>query len=324
MRQAYVILNQRSGSSGQDDGVAPRVIDRLRASGFDASVLVVRSGAELHDAVRVAAEGDAELIVAGGGDGTICSVASALTGTGKVLGVLPLGTFNFFARRLNIPLELEPALEVLVSGKDASLHVGEVNGHVFLNNASIGLYPAVLQHRESTYRQLGRSRPAAYLSTALVLLQPPAFLNLRLTADGVPLSRRTPLLFVGANAAQLETFAIPGAGCIDRGRLAAYITRPLGALGLSRLAVRAFFRGLYGAQELEVVCAHELHVEMRPRRIRVAIDGEIRVLATPLTFRWRSQPLRVICGAPPELPSESGTGPNETASDQRDIRAGRP
>ena len=298
MRRADVILNQRSGSSGRDEAV-PRVIDRLRAGGFEPRVMVATSGDELRDAVRSAAAGDAEVVVAGGGDGTICGVASALTGSGKTLGILPLGTFNFFARRLSIPLDFEPALEVLVTGQGTSLDVGEVNGQLFLNNASIGLYPDVLQRREAAYQQFGRSRPAAYLSTALVLLQPPGFLNLRITADGVPLARRTPLLFVGANAAQLDTFAIPGRTCIEDRRLAAYITRPLGALGLSRLAVRAFLRGLYGAQELEVVCARELRVSMRPERIRVAIDGEIRVLSTPLTFRWRPEPLHVICGSTP-------------------------
>ena len=302
MRRADVILNQRSGSSSQDEA-APRVIDRLRAGGFEPRVMIVRNGDELQDAVRSAAASDAELVIAGGGDGTISGVASVLTGLGKTLGILPLGTFNFFARRLNIPLDLEPALELLVTGHETSLEIGEVNGHVFLNNASIGLYPAVLQQREATYEQFGRSRPAAYLSTALVLLQPPGFLNLRITADGVPLSRRTPLLFVGANAAQMDAFASPGRECIEGRRLAAYITRPLGALGLSRLAIRAFFRGLYGAHELEVVCAHEVRVSMRPGRIRVAIDGEIRVLSTPLTFRWRPQPLRVIWGGPPATSS---------------------
>ncbi len=299
MRRIDVILNPRSGTASAD-GDAARVAELLRGRGFEPRMLLPRTGDELREALQTAAGGDAEIVVAGGGDGTIVSVAAALIDSGKTLGVLPRGTFNFFARRHNIPFELEPAIDLIASGSATPQDVGDVNGQLFLNNASIGLYPAVLQHRESTYRQIGRSRAVAYLSTALVLLQPPGLLNLRITADGAQVTRRTPLLFVGANPAQMETFAIPGRACIESGRLAAYITRPLGTIGLFRLALRAFFRGLYGAKELEVVCARELHVSLRRRRVRVAIDGEIRIVSTPLTFRWRAGALRVITGPPPE------------------------
>lgn len=297
MRRADVILNTGSGSSDHDD-VGPRVTAVLRNAGFDPRVISVRAGEALHDAIHTAAAGDAELVVAGGGDGTISGIASALLDSGKTLGIVPLGTFNFFARRLNIPLDLEPALEVLARGNSAVLDIAEVNGQAFLNNASIGLYPAVLQQREAAYRKIGRSRAAAYLSTSKVLLQPAGILNLRLAADGMPIARRTPLLFVGANATQMGAFAIPGQDCIESGRFAAYITRPLKPIALVRLALRAVFRGLYGARELEVICARELHVSLRPPQIRVAIDGEVRVLSTPLTFCWRPQALRVITGPP--------------------------
>jgi diacylglycerol kinase family enzyme len=113
------------------------------------------------------------------------------------------------------------------------------------------------------------------------------------------LRRRTPLLFVGTNSYQIENFGIPGHECVREGRLAAYITRPLKVGPLWRLALRAFFRGLHGAPELEVQCARQAAVTLRPRRVRVALDGELRTLATPLHFRMRVGELTVLAGPSP-------------------------
>jgi diacylglycerol kinase family enzyme len=295
-RRAEVIINARSGTA-RKEAAADRVSEYLASRGIAARVELVRHSEELPEAAARAAASDADIVVAGGGDGTIAAVASGLLDTPKALGVLPLGTFNYFARRVGVPLELDGALEVIATTTaPQTVSVGEVNGRVFLNNSSIGLYPAVLKQRETTYRRIGRSQAAAYLSVAFVLIQPPAFLNLRLTADGVALVRRTPLVFVGVNPHQMAIFGIPGYECLEDGRLAMYITRPLSTTQLWRLALRAFFRGLYGASELEVVCAGELHVTLRSSRVRVAMDGEVASLHTPLRYRLRVNALRVLAG----------------------------
>jgi diacylglycerol kinase family enzyme len=292
-----VVLNARSGAA-ENEAVAERAVECLSARGFDVRLDVVRSAASLHRAVSAAADGDASIVVAAGGDGTIAAVADRVCETGKVLGIVPLGTFNYLARRFGIPPEVDDALAVIAAGHSALVGVGEVNGRVFINNSSIGLYPAALRQRETTYRQVGRSQAAAYLSVAMVLLRPPALLNLQLTVDGVHVTRRTPLLFAGVNPHQLEQFGIRGHDCPDGGRMALYITRPLTTLQLCRLAVRGFVRGLHGAEELEVVCARELVVHARRRRLRVAMDGEIVRLDLPLRYRFREDALRVLVPSP--------------------------
>jgi diacylglycerol kinase family enzyme len=292
----HVILNERSGTLSKD-GIAEQVVEFFRSRRQRVQVVVAHTGAELIAAARDAARGDADVVVAGGGDGTIGAIAGHLVHTNKALGVLPLGTFNYFARRFDVPLDVDGALEVIAGGTIVTADVGEVNGRVFLNNSSIGLYSAVLQQRETTYRKLGRSRAVAYASVALVLVQPPALLNLQLEIDGVRLARRTPLLFVGTNEFQMETFGIPGRTCVRAGHLASYITRPLGLVPLWRLALRAFFRGLHGATELEVVCARELRVTLRRKRVRAALDGELVTLESPLEFRMRPGALAVLAGA---------------------------
>ena len=299
-RRVDVIINVRSGTPGKE-AAAERVTEYLSSRGMDARVELVRTPDALPAAVERASAGDADLVVAGGGDGTIAAVASGVLDTPKVLGVLPLGTFNYFAQRIGVPLELDAALEVIAGGATTkTMSVGEVNGRVFLNNSSIGLYPAVLKQRETTYRRVGRSQAAAYLSVAFVLIQPPAFLNLQLTADGTPLVRRTPLLFVGSNPHQMATFGIPGYECLEDGRLALYITRPMSTAQLWRLALKGFFRGLHGANELEIICARELVVTLRRKRVRVAMDGEIARLNSPLRYRLRANALRVLTASAAE------------------------
>jgi diacylglycerol kinase family enzyme len=308
-RRVHVIINVRSGTPGKD-ATAERVSEYLASRGVAARVELVRSPDALPEVAASAASGDADIVVAAGGDGTIATIATAVLDTPKVLGVLPVGTFNYFAQRIGVPLDVDAALEVIATGTtEKTMSVGEVNGRVFLNNSSIGLYPAVLKQRETTYRRIGRSQAAAYLSVAFVLIQPPAFLNLHLTADGVPIARRTPLLFVGVNPHQMAAFGIPGYECIEDGRLAMYVTRPLNAAQLWRLALRGFFRGLHGASEFEILCPREVHVTLRRKRVRVAMDGEIARLHSPLRYRLRVNALRVLTGAAPEAAARDGDNP---------------
>ncbi len=302
-RIADVILNSGAGTLDKQ-ALADSIAASLSRQGVSARLHVVQGGGELDAAASRAVAGDADVIVAGGGDGTIATVSRHLVDSGKALGVLPLGTFNYFAKNLGVPLDLEPALALIAQGRPTPIDIGEVNGHLFLNNASVGLYPAMLAKRERLYRRFGRSQLLAYVSAARELLQSPGLLNLTLAADGHLMKRRTPLLFVGTNAYQLEHFAIVGRTCLDTRRLTLHVTRPLGAARLLTLGARALVRGLHGAQEFETLCAGEVLVSMRRPRVGVAMDGEIMHLDTPLRFALRPDALMVIAGSPREAGSQ--------------------
>lgn len=105
-------------------------------------------GRELADAVRTAASSNAEVVVVGGGNGSISTAAGVLAGGTKPLGVLPLGTLNHFAKDLGIPLTLDDAVETIARGHVRQVDVSEVNGRVFVNNSSIGLYPRAVAVRD--------------------------------------------------------------------------------------------------------------------------------------------------------------------------------
>lgn len=294
-----VILNAAAGT-----GHAEADCKRLRAlfakSGMDADIVTAADGDEIAACVRNALARHPTRIVAGGGDGTVSSVASLLCGTPVALGILPLGTLNHFARDLGIPSDCAAAVEVIAGGHRVPVDVGEVNGRLFINNASLGLYPDMVRDRTSQERRLGRGKYWAMLWATLAALRRSPFMDLRLEIDGNAQDCRSPFVFVGNNDYVMEGFSIGTRSSVRDGRLSVYTTRCGNRGGLIRLALRAVFGRLAQADDFSGANAHSLRVETRQRRMWVATDGEINMMETPLDFHIRPASLQVILPlAPP-------------------------
>jgi diacylglycerol kinase family enzyme len=288
-----VILNARAGtreSAEWADGLQAL----LRAAGLDARLLVAGEGENIGELTRRALRGQPRMVVAGGGDGTINSVASVLAGTDVALGVLPMGTLNHFARDLRIPFDLEGAVRNLATGDTAQIDVGEVNGRVFLNNSSLGLYPRMVHHREQLQERLGRGKWTAFFRAVLLVLRRYPLLSVRVRADDSEFIRRTPLVFVGNNIYQMEGLNIGKRERLDAGTLSLYIPRRAGRMGLIRIAIRALFGRLRAVDDFDSLRAPEFRIETRRNRVRVATDGEVTHMTTPLHYKIRSGALRVI------------------------------
>ena len=286
-----LIVNARAGGSSS---VVDQLPEMFRAAGLEAELLRAGDGAEIPDLVRSALRGRPQCIVAGGGDGTINTVAGALAGSDIPLGVLPLGTLNHFARDLGIPADIEAAVHVIAAGKTIKVDVGEVNGHLFLNNSSLGLYPRMVHDRDRQQQRLGRNKWTALLRSALTLLHRYPLLDVRVRVDGVDLVRRTPLVFVGNNAYAMEGLHIGTRERIDGGTLSLYIPRCPGRLALFGIAFRALFGRLRPASDFDSMLAPEIVIETRRAAVRVATDGEVTGIATPLRYGIRPGALRVI------------------------------
>lgn len=293
-----VILNRAAGTSAKTEAIDARVREAFAAAGAEARIEHPSETQELSAVIERAAAGDGEVVVAGGGDGTVSAVASALTGTGKTLGVLPLGTLNHFAKDLSIPLDLGAAVETIVRGRVAEVDVGEVNGRVFINNSSLGLYPRIVAHRQEQQEQLARGKWAAFIWATLGALRRFPFLDLRITLEGKQLVRRTAFLFVGNNEYQIAGFNLGGRKCIDRGNLGLYLTHRTGRLGLFRLGLHALFGRVEQAEDFDAFCVQEATIEARRPQLLVATDGEVASLATPLYYRIRPRALRVMVPQP--------------------------
>jgi YegS/Rv2252/BmrU family lipid kinase len=286
-----VIINAGSGASQRD--AEDWLTETFKAAGMEARISLARSGADVNDLAQRAALSDVETIVAAGGDGTVNSVAAEVKKSNKVLGVLPLGTMNHFAKDLHIPLDLQSAVETIVTGHAAKIDIGEVNGRIFLNNSSLGLYPSIVRERRKQQR-LGHGKWPAYVWAAFSVLRRYPFLDIRVGVDGKELTSRTPFVFIGNNEYEMETLNIGGRSCLDGGELSLYMTNRTGRLGLIRLAVRALLGGLRQEKDFLALSTKEIWIGTHHKRVRVALDGEVTVMEPPLHYRVHPRALRVL------------------------------
>jgi diacylglycerol kinase family enzyme len=293
---ATAILNVSAGPAETDE-TQRRLTAFLRSRGLNWDVSSARSGAEASTLARQAAAGKSSIVVAGGGDGTVNAIASALVGTDKILGVLPLGTLNHFAKDLRIPLEIEPAVETIAAGQAVVIDVGEVNGRFFLNNSSLGIYPRIVEQRDAQ-RKHGKGKWSAFLSAALAAVERYPILSVRLSGEGRQLNRKTPVVFVGNNEYEVQGLNLGARRCLNAGQLCLYVLHDSGRWGLVKLAVKAFLGTASSQEAFDALRAAEFCVETRRRRVRVALDGEVHRLDTPLRYRMRAGALRVIVPAP--------------------------
>lgn len=303
-RRAEVILNAAAGG-GECEAARDRLEKLFAENQFDARVTLARSGEEIVEAAKRAAGDDqTDLVVAGGGDGTINAVAAPLVGTEKILGVLPFGTLNHFAKDLGVPLDAGEAARTIVAGHTARVDVGEVNGRIFLNNSSLGLYPTLVREREKLQERSGRGKWSAAFWAALTVLRRYPFVSIRLDVDGREMRRRTPFVFIGNNEYELDAFHVGTRARLDAGELCLHVTRDIGRFGLARLAFRALFGRLREDKDFDALSAHEVWIETRHKRLRVATDGEVQIMRPPLRYRVLPGALRVCVPAPEE--SERG------------------
>jgi diacylglycerol kinase family enzyme len=290
-RTIEVIVNSKAGLASKEE-VRERLLEIFRSLGVEVRIVIAKNGANVLELARIAAE-RSEVIVAGGGDGTINTVASAVIAKQKILAVRPLGTLNHFARDLNIPAELEEAVQTIVSGSIKSVDVGEVNGLIFLNNSSLGLYPRIVTERQKQQR-LGHGKWPAFAWAALTVFRRYPFLRFRLTAAGKKIATRTPFIFIGNNRYEMEGFKIGARTSLNSGVLSVYVTLRISRLGLIRLAVRALFGRLRNEKDFLSLTTDQVWIETRRKRLHVARDGEVSVMRSPLSYRIRRKNLRVM------------------------------
>ena len=291
-----VVINAGAGAVDKEE-IVNRLLERYLPIGSRWKVSVASDGPELLELVRLAVKDDYQTLVAGGGDGTVSTVAGVVAGTNRTLGVLPLGTLNHFAKDLQLPVDLDGAMETILAGHTVQVDVGDVNGQTFINNSSLGLYPQIVKEREKQQR-LGWGKWPAFVWAAISVLRRYPLLDVRLSIDGKQLVRRTPFVFIGNNEYEMESFNIGRRACLDRGELSLYITHRTGRLGLLRLALRALLGGLRNERDFTALNTREVWIETRHRRVRVAFDGETTIMKPPLHYHVRPGALCVIAPAP--------------------------
>lgn len=284
-----VILNGSAGSGTNDD-----VAGLFKKAGIAANISIAKNGGELNSLAKLAAKSPSSVVVAGGGDGTLNTVASEIVDKGKIFGVLPLGTLNHFAKDLGIPLDLPGAIRTVKEGHVTAIDIGDVNGHIFLNNSSLGLYPDMVRRRDKAQQMLNRGKWSAFVKATLDVMRRCKFVRVEVRGEEVKMRRDTPFVFIGNNQYRLDGFGIGGRETMNRGDLCVWIGRSLRPAGLFMLGFRSMIGRLRGARDLEVFAGKEFEIQLRQNRVRVALDGETTILESPLHYRSRPQSLRVL------------------------------
>jgi diacylglycerol kinase family enzyme len=298
MREPVCVL-ANAGSGKKSAARIAQIVAPLAEAGVAHEIRLIRKGAQIPAAARKARSDGFATVIAAGGDGTICGVATELAESGIALGILPLGTFNFFARSLGLDPLPEAAMAQLMTGTERTVAAGEVNGKLFLNNASLGLYPALLERREAAYARWGRSRLTAYWSGVRTLLTYNRASRLGLTIDGTVQDWRSPMVFIAQNAFQLEEYGMQeGVDLIRSGQLAVYIAPEVRGWRLLGFALRMATRMARPYRDFTLVGGTDIQIATRSRSRTIARDGERERMIAPFGFRRVADVLTVI--VPPE------------------------
>ncbi len=291
MLDVAVILNPGSGSSGGED-TAARLIELFATRGREATILAAGPGRSVVDQARRAVKEGCRVAVAAGGDGTVNAVAGAVAGTETPLGVIPLGTLNHFAKDLDLPFKLEDAVQLIAQGATRRVDVGEVNGRVFVNNSSLGVYPRIVALRRRSGAS-GRGKWLAALWATMAVLRRRPFMAVRIRTPEETLLRRTPFVFVGNNEYRMSGIDAGSRESLTGGRLALYVMHAERRRSLLLLGWRVVLQGVDRVRELELFQVEEAVIETRGR-VGVALDGEVRAMTPPLTYRIRPLALTVV------------------------------
>ncbi|MCA1247876.1 diacylglycerol kinase family protein [Massilia sp. MS-15] len=302
----FIVMNAGSGHSETElrRSTIEQVFD---GAGRRCHLELVEDPAGLEEQARaLAARAVAEegILVAAGGDGTINTVAHQAVLAGCPFGVLPQGTFNYFGRTHGIPEDLAEAVYALLRAQVQPVQVGLLNNKVFLVNASVGLYPKLLEARELDKRHYGRSRLVAFFSAVKIALRPHRHLRITLELDGKERRLRTTTLFVGNNRLQLEQVGMRDGlvEAVEDGQLVGIAPRPMGKLGLLRLLIQGLRGRLGEDDEVEAFAFRRLTV-LTPavygrKRMKVAVDGEVSRMTMPLEFRVLEGRLHLLVQGP--------------------------
>ncbi len=296
--RVYLIANTRSGKGLGEDipEIAQKICDELGRQ------LVTYSPADAEQfkkqiqvAVNHAAD-DGGVVIAAGGDGTIRAVAEAAALADVRFGAVAIGTFNFFARTHKLSEEPEQAIRDALTGDVKAVRLGEINGHMFLINASVGLYAKSIAEREQNTARFGRNRLVATLSTLKSMLSPSRVLNAKFesASGGELIERKTPMIFIGNNFLQLKNLNFDVAACMKKDMLAVVLFKPVTRASVLRILFHGMTGNINSDKDVESFCMRSMTIHTKRKSHQVALDGELFHMDAPLEVKSLPKALQLV------------------------------
>ncbi|TPL99832.1 diacylglycerol kinase family lipid kinase [Mesorhizobium sp. B2-3-10] len=296
-----VLINDGAGAVAALDDIVTTVHVGLLKRGIEAEVRLV-AGGQISEAasqfVSQQTRSGENILVAGGGDGTLSSAAAVLAETEVALGVLPLGTLNHFAKDLGVPLELEAAMDVIAARRPVLVDVAEVNGRVFLNNSSIGLYPFFVAERSAEQKRRGAGKLAAIGPALVRTFRAVSWQLVRISADSGADQVLTPCVFVGNNFYDAGDFGRRKS--LSSRELCVYVVTQRTWLGLALLPFKIALGLIDTHRDLELLRPSRIEITSNRRETLVSVDGEATRMKMPLHFQTRAAALKVLSFRDPD------------------------
>lgn len=323
-----VILNRDGGTlkTTDLDALTERFKSALSDAGHQCAVRNVSSKEIVGALEKAAGDKAVECIIVGGGDGSVSLAASLCWKHEKVLGILPAGTMNLFARSLGMPLNLDQAIIALADAEVCQADICTVNGHAFVHQVSIGVQPRMVELRKSIpYRsRLGKIN-ASMKAAFQAMTNPPTF-RARLMTGSMDSNNRFSILAISNNV--FGDGHLPFADHVDRGTLGIYTSGPLSVPMNLRLA-RDLFLGRWTNNEHFLSQSTDfVRVEMisRIKGWKMSVDGELMPLPSTLDIRLHARALNVLqpSAAAEHGPVNNDTEKAATGAVSHDIRAPKP
>jgi diacylglycerol kinase family enzyme len=291
--KAAIFINNSSGSNVGKDGIQI-IRDSFNSKTIDTDVIEVMPH-ELRESVKNALNKKVyDIIIAAGGDGTVSSIASVLTGTGIPMGILPLGTLNHFARDLRIPFDTEPAIEIISKLNTADIDIAEVNGHHFVNNSSIGIYPHMVKKRDVYKEMLGTGKWISLILAFFKIFRLFPLYTIEITEKKTIHKMRSPFVFIGNNDYTMSLYELGERKEISKGHLTLYYAKCKSRLCILKLAVLTIFNLIDQSENFVMSYNETFKINSRKNTVSVSVDGEVKRMELPLVYKIHKKSLKVI------------------------------
>ena len=291
-----VIINKKAGGwVGKSAARQQRMLAKLFAmANLQAQIYPIEPDQLVATIQKLKVSPDVNTIIFGGGDGTLSTAAGLLLGSDIAIGVLPLGTFNYFAYDLGMPLNVTKAVKALTNGVVRPIDVGEMNGHIFINKVSLGIHPHAIEKRKAYQARWSMNKRLAtsYALLGAVWRSPPLHINLQ---NGQEKRLEVPFIILGNNQHEVASGKCLQRRSFDKGHLSVLYTQELRRLKLFKMCLRTF-SGLQIATmpELERLWLKRVTIKSEQSKLKLSIDGEIIETEPPFKFRIHSRSLRII------------------------------
>ncbi len=292
-----IILNRKSGisSSARKNNTLEKL---LKKYGIIYDIHNIK-GNDIKSVVKNNIDKGYDAFVAAGGDGTINALVNSLKGRNIPLGIIPLGTFNHFAKDNNIPLTLNDSVKNLIEGQTKPIDTAKVNNRIFINNSSLGIYTRIVRIRE-LYEKSGFSKIRAMTKTFSsvvfkVLFNLPQY-HFKIKTEDIDREVITPFIFIGNNEYIInKAFRFGRRENLNTGKMSLYYLDCGNNDSLINAVWKAYNNNPNTQEEFSYTKHTKIHITNMNQEIsHITVDGEVFKMSSDLDYEIIPKSLYVI------------------------------